>query len=680
MLDIKDKLVYHCSDDRIRLGEELRDEPDFPRQLMALKSYGRLLFGWRDTGSELRELVTTEGYHFRGDVIRAEEISARLVLEDPLDEYALAEAVDEAERDPSERFDYEAVRSNVGDAVVIVNRTLRMTGYGRFFDWADSNPPIGTDRQFRVTVPQADRESAREFLSATDELGPREAEFIVSQVPEKLTASIELVEGTADGAVSTGPRNSGATGPTGPERAEGEGEDGDPYKTSIDVEQMLREPDVEFRDVGGMEDVKDRLTEKVIKPLENPAVYDEYGVSTLNGVLLYGPPGTGKSYVSEALAGELGYNYVQVTSGNITGGIVGQSARNVDELFRVARENQPCMVFMDEIDAIGTDRSETQGTQSERQMLNQLFTSLTEIQGEDIVVMAATNKRDELDEALTRSGRFDEKIEVPPPDGETRIAVLLKHLEGRPFDRETLDFSEIASLTHGYASSDMEVVAENAARHALQERQRTGQPTPIRHDHLVAGIEETEPSYGDDVLVKYGIESDGFVETVSFADDSGDADGLVDPGPAADGDSFVEIDLGSDEEADSAVDASSTSADADIDELSLPSADGENANAAVAGSFVSVRNDLWRAVRTDGENLKVGVRQILARLDEVLADHGVELIEPVAGDPVDPSRHKVVDVRESTETNAVVEVIEPGYAVGGRVEKDAHVISSGSSP
>lgn len=678
MLEIKDDLVYACSDDRIRLGTELRDEPQFPNQLTALESYGRVLFGWKDTARELRVLITTEGYHFRGDTIHADDISARLVLEDPVDSATLADAVDRAEQDPQRQFNYETVRNYGMEAVTIVNRILRMNGYVRFFNWADSNVPIGSDREFRVKIPDTDRESARKLVSAGDRFGPQEAEFIVSQAPEKLTARVELVAGTtaADSTVST---DSTETGPTGPESTRGEGDD--LYQTSIDVERMLREPGVEFHDVGGMREVKDRLRRKVIDPLENPDVYDEYGVTTLNGVLLYGPPGTGKSYISEALAGELGYNYLQVTSGNITGGIIGQSARNIDELFRVARANQPCMVFMDEIDAIGTDRSETQGTQSERQMLNQLFTSLTDIQGEDIVVMAATNKRDELDEALTRSGRFDEKIEVPPPDSETRIAVLFKHLEDRPFDRDTVDTSELASRTRGFASSDMEVVAENAARHALQEREQTGRHTPIRHEHLLAGIEETESSYDEDVLTKYGLQAgDDAVETVSFVDGDGNTGDFANAnaGREADEESFVEIDLDAGADTEMPVDTSASAGDTATEAQSLPESD-EEGTTAIAASFVSVRNDVWRAVQNDGDQLKAGIEQTLTRLDELLAEHGIELIEPAVGESIDPHRHRVVDVRETTEMNTVVEVVEPGYIVGEHVEKEARVISSGNS-
>jgi transitional endoplasmic reticulum ATPase len=215
----------------------------------------------------------------------------------------------------------------------------------------------------------------------------------------------------------------------------------------------------------------------------------------VNGVLLYGPPGTGKTYVTRALAGKLDYHFITVTPTDITSSLVGEAADNVAELFRVARENQPCLVFLDEIDAIASARSGgAQKTQSERQMVNQLLTELTAIQGEEVIVLGATNVIDEVDDAIKRSGRFDERIEVPPPDAPARVAILRVHLRDRPVLTEALEWDRIKSATEGYAASDLELIATNAARKALADARESGDIRQITQEHIDEAIAETDSS------------------------------------------------------------------------------------------------------------------------------------------------------------------------------------------
>ena len=257
-------------------------------------------------------------------------------------------------------------------------------------------------------------------------------------------------------------------------------------------------PDLDFDDVGGMSELKQTLIDKVVDPLERPELYEEYDLGVVNGILLHGPPGTGKTYVTRALAGKLGYNFISVTPTDITSSLVGQAADNVASLFQVARENQPCLVFVDEIDAIAGDRDGgVQKTQSERQMVNQLLTELSAIQGEDVVVVAATNLLDAVDDAIQRSGRFDERIEVPPPDGSARVAILRVHLRSRPVLTGKIEWERIKELTAGYSASDVELIASNAARRALQEAREADEIKPITQYHLEEAIDETESSLTD---------------------------------------------------------------------------------------------------------------------------------------------------------------------------------------
>jgi transitional endoplasmic reticulum ATPase len=184
----------------------------------------------------------------------------------------------------------------------------------------------------------------------------------------------------------------------------------------------------------------------------------------------------------------------------LTSSLVGEAADKVAELFDIARSNQPCLVFIDEIDAVAGQRSGgAQKTQSERQMVNQLLTELSEIQGEEVVVIAATNLLEAVDDALKRSGRFDERIEVPPPDPTAREAILRVHLRDRPVLTDDIDWEAVRRETEGYTASDMQLVAASAARNALKEARERGEIQPVTQSHLETAIKETEPSlFGDE--------------------------------------------------------------------------------------------------------------------------------------------------------------------------------------
>jgi transitional endoplasmic reticulum ATPase len=252
-------------------------------------------------------------------------------------------------------------------------------------------------------------------------------------------------------------------------------------------------PELTFDDVGGMHDLKQLLIDRVVDPLERKELYQEYDLGVVNGILLYGPPGTGKTFIARALAGKLGYNFMNVATADVVSKYVGEAAQNVRDVFAVAKQNQPCMVFFDEFDAVASDRGGDMSN-SEKQMVNQFLQSLTDVQGEDVVVVAATNYLDLLDSAVKRSGRFDERIEVPPPDADARVEIMKIHLRNRPALLKDIDWDRIVSLTEGYSGSDIELVAENAARLALKERLERDETVYISQMHLEAAIEETPPT------------------------------------------------------------------------------------------------------------------------------------------------------------------------------------------
>ncbi|WP_226021816.1 ATP-binding protein [Halomicrobium salinisoli] len=309
---------------------------------------------------------------------------------------------------------------------------------------------------------------------------------------------------------------------------ESPGGDGVVQPDGVDMEaEGLVEPSPErsFADVGGMSGLKETLNHKVVRPLEDPEAFEEYGIGVVNGVLLHGPPGCGKTHVAGALAGEVDRAFVEVSPADVTSKYMGEPAQKVEELFAIARANAPCVLFIDEIDGIAGSRDgDSNMNSSEQQLVNQLLTELEGIADEDVVVVAATNLVEDVDDAIRRSGRFDERVEVPPPDAAARREILRIHLAGRP-TAEELDLEPIVEATAGHAASDLELLAEDAARKALRE------DAPIGTDHLRRAVEETETSIEDWVDPAELAGEDGVVQP-----DGVDlrATSLVDPDPSRD--------------------------------------------------------------------------------------------------------------------------------------------------
>jgi transitional endoplasmic reticulum ATPase len=310
----------------------------------------------------------------------------------------------------------------------------------------------------------------------------------------------------------------------GGEDTAGEDEVVQPDGVEMDAESLVtKQVERGFGDVGGMDDLKETLRHKVIRPLEDPAAFEEYGIGVVNGVLLHGPPGCGKTYIAEALAGEVGHDFVEIGPADLTSKYMGEPAQKVKELFEIARANQPCLLFIDEIDAIaGTRDGDANMNSSEQQMVNQLLTELEDASEDDVVVMGATNLVDDVDGAIRRSGRFDERVEVPPPDTDARREIVEVHLAGRP-TAEAIDLEGVVAATAGYAASDLELIAENAARKAL----RAGEE--IDESHLLAAAEELDSSIPD---WSGPTDAEDHVEQPDSADLN--ARSLVDPDPGID--------------------------------------------------------------------------------------------------------------------------------------------------
>jgi SpoVK/Ycf46/Vps4 family AAA+-type ATPase len=248
-------------------------------------------------------------------------------------------------------------------------------------------------------------------------------------------------------------------------------------------------------DVAGLDEVKKRLEAAFLAPMRNPELRKLYGKSLRGGLLLYGPPGCGKTFIARAVAGELGARFITVSFADLIDMFVGRSERNIHELFEVARRNAPCVVFLDEVDAIGQKRSQLRNTPM-RSAVNQLLLELDDVASDNtgVFLLAATNHPWDVDSALRRPGRFDRTLLVLPPDGPAREGVFRFHLRDRPV--AGIDLARLSRLTDGYSGADIAHICETAAESALLDSVRTGEPRLIGQADIEAAVGEVRPSLG----------------------------------------------------------------------------------------------------------------------------------------------------------------------------------------
>lgn len=238
---------------------------------------------------------------------------------------------------------------------------------------------------------------------------------------------------------------------------------------------------ITFADVAGAEEEKEEMME-LVSFLKNPKRYSMLGARIPKGVLMVGPPGTGKTYLAKAVAGEAGVPFFSISGSDFVEMYVGVGASRVRDLFEQAKKNSPCIVFIDEIDAVGRHRGAgLGGGHDEReQTLNQL---LVEMDGfgmnEGVIVIAATNRPDILDPALTRPGRFDRKIVVGYPDIKAREEILKVHAKNKPL-QESVNLSDVAKITSGFTAADLENLLNEAALLAARDRQEAIGPQQIK--------------------------------------------------------------------------------------------------------------------------------------------------------------------------------------------------------
>jgi len=226
-------------------------------------------------------------------------------------------------------------------------------------------------------------------------------------------------------------------------------------------------PSVTYEDIGGLDDELEQVREMIELPMRHPELFRQLGIDPPKGVLLYGPPGTGKTLMARAVANEIDAHFQTISGPEIMSKYYGESEEQLREVFEEAEENQPAIVFIDEIDSIAAKRGEAQGD-VERRVVAQLLSLMDGLEERgQVTVIAATNRVDDIDPALRRGGRFDREIEVGVPDKEGRREILQVHTRGMPLS-DDVDIDQYAESTHGFVGADLESLTKEAAMNALR--------------------------------------------------------------------------------------------------------------------------------------------------------------------------------------------------------------------
>jgi SpoVK/Ycf46/Vps4 family AAA+-type ATPase len=258
-------------------------------------------------------------------------------------------------------------------------------------------------------------------------------------------------------------------------------------------EHEVERPKVDFQDVGGMEKVKEEIRLKIIHPLTHADLYKAYGKPIGGGILMYGPPGCGKTYLARATAGEIKAGFISVGINDVLDMWIGNSERNLHELFEQARSHKPCVLFFDEVDALGASRGDMRH-HAGRQLINQFLSEMDGVKtsNEGVLILAATNAPWHLDSAFRRPGRFDRILFVPPPDAGARAAILRLQCRGKPVDE--IDYDHLGKKTEHFSGADLKAVVDVSIERKLQEAMKAGVPKPLTTKDLALAAATLKPT------------------------------------------------------------------------------------------------------------------------------------------------------------------------------------------
>lgn len=251
-----------------------------------------------------------------------------------------------------------------------------------------------------------------------------------------------------------------------------------------------------FAAVAGMEELKQQMREEVIEPLHNPEEYHRYGVTIPNGMLLYGPPGCGKTFFAKHFAEEVGFNFMCITPATLKSRYVNATQENIAKMFKEAEENAPTVIFIDEMNELVPNRVDGNVHEMSRSAVNEMLAQMDRTGEKGIFIIGATNYPNMIDPAILRAGRLDKKYYIGVPDIEARMALFRLYLNKRPYDFG-LDYHQLADMTQGYVSADIQLIVNDASRNALRQHSK------ITMELLKVAITNTAPSLSNNELRKY---------------------------------------------------------------------------------------------------------------------------------------------------------------------------------
>jgi transitional endoplasmic reticulum ATPase len=260
-----------------------------------------------------------------------------------------------------------------------------------------------------------------------------------------------------------------------------------------DSPYFMEKPKIKFADVGGMQRIKNEISLKIIQPLKNPELYKAFGKKTGGGILLYGPPGCGKTFIAKAAAGEIEAKFINIGLHDILDMWIGNSEKNLHEIFELARQNTPCVLFFDEVDAMGASRSDLKQS-AMRHVINQFLAEMDGVgaANDGVLILAATNAPWSVDAAFRRPGRFDRIIFVEPPDEKGREEILKSVLQGKPVG--DIDIKKIAQATPEYSGADINALVDIATEEKLQASMEAGSIQPIHTKDLLKAVKQHRPT------------------------------------------------------------------------------------------------------------------------------------------------------------------------------------------
>lgn len=366
-------------------------------------------------------------------------------------------------------------------------------------------------------IPEARKEYARcaQFMEHLAKLSPTERRGKLMERAKKFRNIAEgLQDGTVkvytDGIIPEEDRQPRRTKPSEEDKA----------KDRIKQLVLVEKPKLKFADIAGLEDVKERIKEAIVYPFVYPDEYKYFGVSPGGGILLYGPPGCGKTMMAAAAAAECDAAFINLKISDIKDKYVGESEKNIRQVFEFARTYERAILFFDEIDALAGERT-SGGEGHEKSLVNELLAQMDALESKgtprNSLILAATNQPWSVDLALRRSGRFDQAVFIPNPDAAARKKIFQINLKGRPVAK-SVDLGLLAEMTEGYASSEIVDICNRAAtiplRERLREKKKRREISPQDFGQSIAEKKTVLPAW----YVRAAREAEASGETEMFAD------------------------------------------------------------------------------------------------------------------------------------------------------------------